>query len=108
MQEGHVLVRRNHINAIRSHQSAILDLDDFQARGPLEQFGHDAFTSRIQMLNDDKGHAAAGRHIFQKLFQGFKSAGGRTNADDWKCCFRGGTSGFRVDFFGGSIRWVGR
>jgi hypothetical protein len=103
MQKGHVFLRRNHINAIRPHQSAILDLDDFHARGPLEQFRHDAFARRVQMLNDDKCHTAADRHIFQKLFQCFESAGGRTNADDRKRGFHSVVSGFQVNVFDGSF-----
>ncbi len=64
MQQGQVFVRRNHIDTIRAHPGAVLDLHNFHARGSLEQLGHKAFARRVKMLNDDKGHAAAGWHIF--------------------------------------------
>ena len=82
MQDGHVLVRRDHIDAVRLDQGAILDLDDFHAGGALEQFGHDAFVRRVQMLDDDKRHAAVLRHMSEKMLQRFESAGGGADADD--------------------------
>ena len=82
MQDGHVLVRRDHIDAVRPDLGAILDLDDFHAGGALEQFGHDALVRRVQVLDDDKGHAAARRHVLQELLQGLQSPGGSADADD--------------------------
>ena len=82
VQDGHVLVRRDHIDAVRPHPGAILDLDDFHAGGALEQFGHDALVRRVQVLDDDKRHAAARRHVPQKLLQGLESPGGGADADD--------------------------
>ena len=41
VQDGHVLVRRDHIDAVRLNRGAILDLDDLHAGGALEQFGHE-------------------------------------------------------------------
>ena len=61
VQDGHVFVRRDHIDAVRSHPGAILDLDDFHAGGALKQLGHDPLVRRVQMLDNDKRHAAARR-----------------------------------------------
>ena len=89
VQDGHVLVRRDHIDAVRLHPGAILDLDDLHAGGALEQFGHDAFVRRVQVLDDDKRHAAARRHVAQELFQRLESPGGGADADDGKRGDRG-------------------
>ena len=82
VQDGHVLVRRDHIDAVRPHPGAILDLDDFHAGGALEQFGHDPLVRRVQVLDDDKRHAAARRHVPQELLQGLEPPGGGADADD--------------------------
>jgi hypothetical protein len=82
MQDGHVLIGRDHINAIRLDQGTILDLDHFHARVALEELGHDAFARRVQMLDDDKGHATVPWHVTQEMLQGLESAGGGADADD--------------------------
>ena len=84
VQDGHVLVGRDHIDAVRLDPRAVLDLDDLHAGGALEQFGHDALVRRVQVLDDDKGHAAVLRHMPQKLLQGLQPAGGGADADDGK------------------------
>ncbi|MCK7513935.1 MAG: hypothetical protein MZV70_64575 [Desulfobacterales bacterium] len=52
--------------------------------GALEQLGHDPLVGRVQVLDDDKGHAAAFRHVPQKLLQGLESSGGGADADNGK------------------------
>src|SRR6266581_2172715 len=54
VQDGHVFVRRDHIDAVRLDPGTILDLHHFHAGRALEQFGHDAFARRVQMLDDEK------------------------------------------------------
>ena len=103
VQDGHVLVRRDHIDAVRPHWGAVLDLDHLHAGGALEQFAHDAFTCRIEVLNNNERHAAALRHAPQELIQGFESARRRTDADNGKRRARGGSKGFQMDLFGGSF-----
>ncbi len=83
VQDGHVLVRRDHIDAVRLDQGAILDLDHFHAGGALEQFGHDAFARRVQMLDDDKSHAAVLRHVRQKMFQSLQVRRPRRRCRRW-------------------------
>ena len=85
MQDGHVLVWRDHINAVRFDQGAVLDLDYFHAGDALEQFGHDAFARRVQMLDNDKSQATALRHMTQEMLQRFQSPGRGADADDGKC-----------------------
>ena len=84
VQDGHVLVRRNHIHAVRLNRGAILDLDHAHDRSALKQFGHDAFARRVEMLDDDERHAAVFRHMRKEMFQRFESTGGSANADDGK------------------------
>jgi len=84
VQNGHIPVRRNHINSVPQDLRAILDLGDFHRRGALEQLGHDALVRRVQVLDDDKRHAAALRHVSQKLLDGLESPRGGADADDGK------------------------
>ncbi len=100
VQDGHVLVRRDHIDAIGLDPRAILDLDDFHAGGALQQFRHDPLVRRVEVLDDDKRHAAARRHVPQKLLQGFESPGGGANAHDGKRNIRGRGGGFPGSNFG--------
>ena len=69
VQNRHVLVRRNHIDAIGLDRGAIFDLDDLHAGAALKQLGHDPLLRGIQMLDDDKRHAALLRHLCQKLLE---------------------------------------
>ena len=82
VQDGQVLVRRDHINAVRLDPGAVLDLADLHGGNALEQFRQDALVRRVQVLDDDKGHAAAHRHIFQEQFQDLQPPGGSADADD--------------------------
>ena len=67
VQDGHVLVRRDRIDAVRSHRRAILDLDDLHAGRALEQFGQHALLGRIQMLDDvTNAMPPARRHVTPK------------------------------------------
>ena len=84
VQDGHVTVRRNHIDAVRPDLRAILDLDDLHAGGTLEQLRHDALVRRVQVLDDDKRHAAAPRHVPKKLLECIEPPCGGANADDRK------------------------
>ena len=69
--------------------------------GALEQFGHDALVRRVQMLDDDKRHAAARRHVAEKLLQRLQSAGGGADADDGKRRARGRGGRFRANSWNG-------
>jgi len=88
MQDGHVLVRRDDIDAAGLDPGAILDLDDLHGGGTLEQLRQDALVRRVQVLDDDKGHADAVRHIFQEQFHGLQSPGGSADADDGELAAR--------------------
>ena len=43
-----------------------------------------ALVRRVQVLDDDEGHAAVGRHVSQELLQRLQPAGGSADADDGK------------------------
>ena len=55
---------------VRLNDGRGLDLDNFHGGGALEELRHDAFVRRVQVLDDDTGHAASLRHVFQELFEG--------------------------------------
>jgi hypothetical protein len=87
--------------AVRLHRGPVLDFDHLHARGALEQFGHDAFARRIEVLNNNECHAAARRHSPQELIQGFESSGGSADADDGKHRARGRGGRFRANSWNG-------
>ena len=82
VEDGHVLVWRYHIDVVRLDRRAVLDLDDLHGGGALEELRHDALVRRVEVLDDDKGHAASLRHVLQELFEGLQSSGGGADADD--------------------------
>ena len=69
VQNGHVLVGRNHIDAVGFDPHPVSDLKNLHRGGALEQFVHDPLVGRVQVLDDDKGHAAVFRHMPQELFE---------------------------------------
>jgi hypothetical protein len=69
VQDGHVLIGRNHIDAVRRDPQTVLDLHDRHGGCALEQLDHDTLVVRVQVLDDDKGHAAAVRHVPQEQLQ---------------------------------------
>jgi len=75
VKDGHILVWRYHIDVVRLDRSAVLDLDDLHGGGALEELRHDALVRRVQVLDDDKGHSAALRHVLQKLLEGLQTPG---------------------------------
>ena len=80
MQDGHILIGWDHIDTV----GLDLDLDDVHRGVAFEQFRHEARARRIQMLHDDKGHAAVFGHMLQELFQGLQPASRCANPDDGK------------------------
>jgi hypothetical protein len=82
VQDGHVFVWRYHIDAIRLDLHPVPDLENLHAGDPLEQFGHDPFMGRVEVLDNDKGQTAPFRHPAQKLLQRFQPAGGGADADN--------------------------
>ena len=82
VQNGHVLVGGDHIDAVRLDLHPVPDLENLHPGGALEQFGHDPLVGRVQVLDDDKGHAALFRHMPQELLQRLQPAGGGADADN--------------------------
>lgn len=108
VQDGHVLVRRDHIHAVRLHPRPVLHLHHLHGRAALEEFRHQPLAGGIQMLDDDKRHAAVFRNMRHELLQRLEASRRRTDADDGRghCRFRGG--GFllngRSGLLGGLLR----
>ncbi len=58
VKNSQVPIGRNNVNAVGFHAHAVLDLRHLHAREMSDQIGQNAFVGRVQMLNQDKGHAA--------------------------------------------------
>ncbi len=84
VQNGEVPVGGDHIDAIRLNLHPILDLEHRHSGSALEQFHHDALVRRVQVLDDDKGHAALLGHVSQERLQRLQPAGGSADAHDGK------------------------
>jgi hypothetical protein len=82
MQDGHVLVRRDDVHAVALDLLAVLDLDHGHRRRALEQLHHRALVRRVEVLDDDVGHPAVGRHVLEELLERLEPAGRRADADD--------------------------
>ena len=81
VQNRHIFVRGDHINAVGIDFHPIRDLKHFHGGSTLEEFSQDPLMVRVEMLNDDKGHAAVRRHRTQKLLQRLQPARRGTEAD---------------------------
>ncbi len=57
---------------------------DAQVDDPLDQIGEDALVDRVQVLDQDEGHAAVGGHVFEELLEGLQAACRGADADDGK------------------------
>ena len=82
LDDGHVLVGRNDVNAVGLDRHAVRRLDDRHLRVPGEQFDHQAFVLGIEMRNEHEGDAAVGRHGGEEFLECVQSAGRRADADD--------------------------
>jgi len=82
MQDGHVFVWWDHVDAIRFNPGRILDLKDLHFGNTLQKLGHDVLMRGVKMLNQDKGHAAVGWHVAQELLECLKPPCGGPNSDD--------------------------
>ena len=88
VQDGQVLVGRDHVDAVRLDLHPVLDLDDRHGGGALEQLRQHALVRRVQVLDDDEGHAAALRHVLAKLLERLQPAGRGADADDGERALR--------------------
>ncbi len=53
VQDRHVLVGGDHVDAVRLDLHPVLDLDNLHGGDALEEFGHDPLVGRVEMLDDD-------------------------------------------------------
>ena len=82
VQDRNVLVGRNDIDAIRLDPHPVCRLLHGHRRGTLQQFREHAGALGVEVLDDDKGHAAVCRDAREQLFQRFQPAGRGPDADD--------------------------
>lgn len=67
MQKGHILVRRNDVDAIGLGRHAALYFHHPHVGGALQQVGQHALALRIEMLDDHEGHVAVVGNVLQTL-----------------------------------------
>jgi hypothetical protein len=84
MQDGHLLVRGDYINTVRFNTHPVPDLKNLHHGGTLEQFMQEPLVCRVQVLDNDKGHAASLGYLPQELLQGFQPASRGAYADNGK------------------------
>jgi hypothetical protein len=98
VQDGHVLVGRDDVDAVPFDARPILYLYNGHGGAALEQLHHHVLVRRVKVLNDHKRHAAVFGHIGEERFQRLKPPGRGADADDGKgaarlarrCRHRGG------------------
>jgi hypothetical protein len=90
MQEGHVAVRRDDVDAVALHTHPILHQIDLHRRVALDQVHQNALMVGVKVLDDDKGHTTFfdRRHGGKEGFDGSQSAGRSADADDGKVGLR--------------------
>jgi hypothetical protein len=74
----------DHIDAVRLDLHPVFDLKNLHPGGALEEFGHDPLVRRVEVLDDDNGHAAVFRHMPQEQLQRLQPAGGGADTDNGK------------------------
>ena len=84
VQDRHIFIGGDDINAVRLDLHPVFDLKDLHGRDPLQEFGHDPLMGRVEMLDDDESQAAAGRHMGEEDLQGLQAASRGADADDRK------------------------
>ena len=75
VHDGHILVRRDNVDVVRSNLHPILCLLDLHGRDALEQFWHYAFVGRVEMGHEHKGQPSIGWHIAEELVKSFQRSG---------------------------------
>jgi len=81
--KGHVLVGRCDIDVIFLKQGAPFDLRNRHRRAAAKKAGHQAFTVRVQVLDNNESHAIVGGQGLEKCFQRLDAAGGGADADHY-------------------------
>ncbi len=86
---------RNRIDGVGLNQHTVGRLLHRQGRVSAQQIDHHALVCRIEVLNDDKGHAAVRRQRSQELLASVETARGCPHRDDWKVARPPGVRGSR-------------
>jgi hypothetical protein len=80
--DDHLLHRRKQVHCVRLHGHVVLGLPDAHLRTPREQFVHQAFEVRGQVLQHHERHAGVDREMGEEPLERFKAAGGGADRDD--------------------------
>ena len=82
MPDRQILVRRDDVDVVGLGLHAFRHLLDRHRRHPLQQLGHQAFPGRIEMLDDDIGHAGVLRNMTEEDIERFEPSSGGADPDD--------------------------
>ena len=80
--DRHVGVRGDHVDVVRLYGQTVGDREDGHRCGSGQDIGQPALVRGVQVLDQHEGHAGISGKLFQKLAEGFKTAGGGADADD--------------------------
>ena len=83
VQDGHVAIRRDDVDAVRLHRHPVFHLENRHARVAADEIGEDTFVAGRQMLDEDKGHPRSRfrRHTGEERLERRQSAGRRADAN---------------------------
>ncbi len=70
------------IDVVGGHNGAILGRNDRNTAVRGQEFDEQARVVRVEVLNQDAGDAAVGRHVIEERLEGRKSTRRRADADD--------------------------
>ncbi len=101
--QAQVAVGRYHVDAIGFDHHAVRDLAHLHRRHALQQLGQHALVFGIQVLDDDVGQAAVGRHAGQEIADRFQPAGRGTYGHHRHGIVRRGGAGWGGRWRGGVL-----
>ncbi len=84
LQNSHIHIRRNHVDAIGLYRHAVFDLRHGDLGRPAQQFRQGAFVLGGKVLHQHKGHPGLSRQVPKQLRESLPTARGSPNANDRK------------------------
>ncbi len=91
----------DHVDMIGLDPGAVFDLHDVHGRGAAENLRQRTLALRVEMRNENVGHAEVGLESLEKRREGFKAAGGSADAHSAKGGRRSGFGGVGFAGWGG-------
>ena len=82
MQDGHVLVWRDHVDMVRMDFHPVLRLKDLHGCDAREQLWQDAFVSWVEMGHEHKSQSGIVWHVLEELLKSLQRAGRPAHSHD--------------------------